>query len=72
LPACAAAQKLVRSYWWLAWSVLPIMAVDVGGRWWGVGGRGVVLERLVLHDLVTNKAFDEMEDEWLRDSKIHV
>ena len=24
----------VRSYWWLAWSVEPIIAVEVGGRWW--------------------------------------
>ena len=34
LPAASAASKSLRSYWWLAWSVEPIIAVEVGGRWW--------------------------------------
>ncbi len=25
-------EKSVMSYWWLAWSVLPIMAVELGGK----------------------------------------
>src|SRR5579864_9480288 len=33
-PLSAATQKLLRSYWWFAWSVLPIMSGELGGRWW--------------------------------------
>src|SRR5271166_4414835 len=35
-PLSAATQKLLRSYWWFAWSVLPIMLGELGGRWWGL------------------------------------
>jgi hypothetical protein len=24
------------SYWWLAWSVFPMLATDEGGRWLGL------------------------------------
>jgi len=39
-PASAAAQKSLRSYWWLASSVRPIIWVELAGRWCGLAVDG--------------------------------
>src|ERR1700689_1759793 len=36
LPSFSVSEKADRSYWWLAWSVRPIAASEVGGRWAGL------------------------------------
>jgi hypothetical protein len=36
LPPFSAASKSVRSYWWLAWSVVPIATADEGAACFGL------------------------------------
>ena len=36
LLLASAVSKSVRSYWWLAWSLEPIMAAEDGARWCGL------------------------------------
>ena len=48
----AACQNHVRSYRCFAWSVLPTIATDVGGRCMRVRGRREVLERVVVRHVV--------------------
>ena len=56
LPAAAPRRSRVRSYWWLAWSVVPIMRRRRRRQVVEVRRRRVVLERLVVRDVVADVA----------------